>query len=1404
MFNSPVRIPPGNKLRPIPPHEVKSGKDVFAAYFPVCFDFTVFECKIRLGTGLHQFGGFQGDRRLSPVFRSTLKIKRFLMLSFCNSCKRQVELVANSASGEPVCACCGAEMHMSSVNQLRRGTIINGFMIEGKLGQGGMGVVYKAKQLNLERYVALKVLSDELARDAEFVERFFKEARAAASLSHSNIVQVYDAGSTLDGIYYFAMELIEGETLDTRISRDGLLPQKDALDIAVKIASALDYAWEKQSLCHGDIKPDNIILNSSGGAKLADLGLAKSIHDENDFKEGVMATPLYAPPELISGDTHGIDCRSDMYSFGATLYHMLSGMPPFSGDDPETVMRKHLNEKPAPLSEVNRELNPVISNLVDHLLLKNPENRPASWKEICKSLDKIHDVERKVFHKPMQNAPKSSSRFQPLHPSGEQETSSDPLLKTIVALVAAVVILAVSIVAAYVYMNARNSGAATVQQGASPSASTPPLAEKIQKEWLKVKTGIAKTDPESGISLIQEYVKHYPSNIPPDADKLLQDLKQKLVSREREREDAKKRTGAIRKDISDLVALIAASDFKSMGKQKLEEFSKRIERNLAIVSKDAEPLIPPESRDKLNQAFLEISNILVKIKAEDEGRALAEQAEKEQERVDQEKRKTDEAKKQRQDKLAADNLLDGYYLLLGDIMSSYSKKKDQAYLKKLVETWLLENKKNTIPEFLMVKSAFLLNTVIPGEPLIFSILEKNEASLIGKNIPGNTSSLKISDEYLIDRISDKSMRLMTTMGKGKIGKTITQDQLTPDMVSQLLQQRILAPDSGVKPVKRDINAILAFYLLNGMDAQFSECLKNCNVFSAQEKKNWESAAEDMRLALGEKKVIELWREFTGLNKEGGDPEASRLLVELGADCKDTDFYKRHADEIGRQIACMGAYFPDLQALSLLEKAGEDMKNKQYLAALHKIMTAEARCGNMKNLRQSLRDQIDGSRKLCLDGLAAASNIKNMTENRIPFYYWEAETPGDAWIYEQIVRATGRFNNGKLASTIEIGSCLDYGNWGRAREILNSGKAIPTAKLTALKGNLAFWTSSFIFAQGLVNMNYNDREAQLNSLSAIQETAEHFKENPAGPMYSMSDALAIEYALMLHAPVEANDIAAKHGYSMQRPDREVRIALLHMLAILDKCDATQDEFSGLLKKYSGQFGQCQGLGSDFQWCKTSGWILEAPGTMDSKLLQLLKDSKCSAPDICARIMASAFAKTCVNGLNFNSGNELIPVLESKVNGNIASGGLWRKLAILKMSRSGSSMPEVIDNLMNDSRICAISFYPKLCIMKVGHEVMSGRIQAGAAVEKLRLLLDSSTIASDSDKKCIEAIISGKPAETVSKLISENRSDAAFWCGILGIMAHKKESAITSDVYGLLKENFNLMTWDERFLLEVLIK
>ena len=159
--------------------------------------------------------------------------------------------------------------------ELMPGEVVAGFEIEEELGRGAMGIVYQARQTNLDREVAIKILSDDSASDEVYVERFFREARAAASLSHPNVVQAYDAGVTSDGIYYFVMEKVTGENLDLVLNNVGPLNIPQALDVFLSVSNALAYAWKRNQLSHGDIKPENIIMRLNGKVKLADFGLAR-------------------------------------------------------------------------------------------------------------------------------------------------------------------------------------------------------------------------------------------------------------------------------------------------------------------------------------------------------------------------------------------------------------------------------------------------------------------------------------------------------------------------------------------------------------------------------------------------------------------------------------------------------------------------------------------------------------------------------------------------------------------------------------------------------------------------------------------------------------------------------------------------------------------------------------------------------------------------------------------------------------------------------------------------------------------------------------------------------------------------------------------------------------------------
>ena len=274
----------------------------------------------------------------------------------------------------------------------RKATQIPGYQLLGKVGKGAMATVYKAKQLSLDRTVAVKVLPRRSSDDPDFVARFYKEGQAAARLAHNNIVQAIDVGSTPDGHHYFVMEYIEGKTLydimqPPPVGEGRSFSEVEALDITIQIADALAHA-HKRGLIHRDVKPKNIILMPGGKAKLTDLGLARDASDKQAAESEAgkaYGTPYYISPEQIRGEID-IDHRADIYSLGATLYHCITGRPPFDGDTPSAVMHKHLKEPLVPPDHVNQALGAGISEICELAMAKDRNERYQKMTDMLEDL----------------------------------------------------------------------------------------------------------------------------------------------------------------------------------------------------------------------------------------------------------------------------------------------------------------------------------------------------------------------------------------------------------------------------------------------------------------------------------------------------------------------------------------------------------------------------------------------------------------------------------------------------------------------------------------------------------------------------------------------------------------------------------------------------------------------------------------------------------------------------------------------------------------------------------------------------------------------------------------------------------------------------------------------------------
>ncbi|NCC52645.1 MAG: hypothetical protein EOM20_15700, partial [Spartobacteria bacterium] len=396
----------------------------------------------------------------------------------CPKCDTRLDVDSEYANKDLLCPHCGSTIRVPR-RILGPGITIGGFRIKKLLGKGGMGEVYLAHQLSMDRDVALKILPGHLTLQEDLLQRFLNEVRVAARLEHPNIVTAYEAGED-EGVYFLAMAYVKGESLAERLYRDGPMDEQAALDMIRKIAGALEYAWKEHRLLHRDIKPANIMFDAYGEPKLLDMGLSKCLGDveEITLSPTVMGTPNYMSPEQARGDP--LDLRADMYALGATLYHALTNQVPFHAKTVMETLQKQATDHLADPRDYNKAVSEGCVELLALMLAKHQGLRHDDWGSLLGDIERVRSGAR-PRKKPLQVGESTILKARELKTRQASRQSRSDLERWMFPLI--LVILLISAGLLWVARENESSAVGATEEGPSPV----PVEESQQREERRVR-----------------------------------------------------------------------------------------------------------------------------------------------------------------------------------------------------------------------------------------------------------------------------------------------------------------------------------------------------------------------------------------------------------------------------------------------------------------------------------------------------------------------------------------------------------------------------------------------------------------------------------------------------------------------------------------------------------------------------------------------------------------------------------------------------------------------------------------------------------------------------------------------------------------------------------------------------
>ncbi len=1286
------------------------------------------------------------------------------MQQFCEKCARYTETVSGEVGGK-FCSVCGG---FNSSGRIAPETVIGGFKIILELGRGSNGIVYLARQLSLERDVALKILSDEKSRDETFVDDFFREARSAAALNHPAIVQGYDAGLTEDGIYFFAMELIDGETMDNKIEREGALDFNEAVNIALRIAEALQYAWDRQKLTHGDIKPANIIINRHGEAKLADLGLAKSAYEENSSE--IMATPMYASPELIRGDVDRVSVKSDIYSFGITLYHMLAGEPPFNENDAEKVMQMHLNVEHEPLAEIFKisGFPKDFSDFVDRLIAKDPDKRPESWNEIVEYL-------------------KAAAKLK--YGRGKQHQNKQNRLSGFLhnKLIAAAMVLSVTVFIAagagglwWLVHSKKNESA---KPASAVAASKNPVAErkkKVEEIWGAVRSGLKYMRCNDAVESIKSFMAAYSPEgaVQQEADSLIKEYQQQAVIQAEKKAALDAAKTAAAEDIKALDAALAVEKVKSYDAQAMFETACLVQNFLNKFKTGGFPegCVTAEQEKRYTEMLtsLAVSSEELRAAARKKRVALTSAAMKNY---------AESSKKNIAENEHRFNSLkeyDEYFVGLNEFMELSAAKQNSIFFKKVADA----NVRN-IAQALRPRLKFIADN-LPEENSPMPVFLNKSERFAGKEIPWRVD--ESGKNYAFSSIDSVSLHLVNKLSDGAFERRkILLQKLTNQQITMLIDNWIAK--SEVKLSAEEFGRLVNWLNSIREYATLDKLLSRSNL-PAINVALWKSCVKDFKDAAIENQAVEAFAKITEIMRKN---EKQATLNEIFAFLKkfhNTETAARYREHFEEYIENTVRFNPELQINVVIDRFEKAVKSGMPEDAMNIACVMVPRLAYLKCFSAE-------QRQVLIECRTSSLNIFRKNADKLPEAPpFDQAAAGYFWRWQQ---QSGSRYSGVTNDITGLYAFMDIADWSNVRQSLFRKKIEPESMLEGTDaGNIA---APLLYYLNVAVNRYNEDALE----TRISDTYESLlKKNSANKDSSETAILntgwAMRSALLSRNPralLYGSDLALRNGYAKD----DFRNVLLYLQAVLQKEDATAGNFSMLAARYNNLYKNSS-VGNDLLWINAADKIVSNASDA-GPALQALAGKKCVFPELTATLLCDAAARSLFLDRHIDV-KAVLQVVEPVIGDAVIYGELWYKTALLKIVTSATvfEMEKAASRMLNDYRICTVSYYPRLLETMIIAALLNSSLNSREANASMRRFTDLSPLFSPFERKIPGCLAAPAPGKFFIQNVDQNKIDEnGFWMGCAAAAAEISNKHIEEvpAVIDALNKTSALLFWQERLLL-----